>query len=197
MSYDLSKLYLRIDLCPQGVKLVDHFPELGAFNEFLVCDEDRIRIAILSADIDSPFVRIKDRETMIKAIFDYIGMDAVREKELFKNIVLYKDDLTSFAWLRYLQILNETEFTNWVIIKRDYEFFLLKSNEKQGEESDLQYYKKRNEIRERIKELGSEMRDIEAKLFPDSKAAREASLAESRKKVKLYAEQYAEPYGFM
>lgn len=194
---DLSGLYIKIQDCPEGEKLTNHFPELGAFAEFLVCGEERIRIAILLGDIDSPFVRIKDRETMVKAVFDYLGIDTEKEKEFFQNVVLYKDDLTSFAWLRYLQILHETDFTNWQIVKKDYEFFLLKSNEKQGTDPDLQFYKKLNEIRGRIKELGQEMKAIEAVIFPDSKAAREASLAESRRKVKLYAESYAENYTYL
>lgn len=195
--YNLDSLYIKIHECPEGEKLTDHFPELGAFKEFLVCDEDRIKIAILSGDVDSPFVRIKDREMMLKAIFEYIGMDAKFEKQLFQDVFHYRDDLTNFAWLRYLQILHETDFTNWLLAKKDYEFFLLKSNEKQGDTPDLQYYKKRNEIRERVKELGEEVRNIEAKIFPDSKAAREAAIAESRRKVHLYAEEYAESYTYL
>ncbi len=196
-TYNLDGLYVKIQECPEGVKLVDHFPELGAFNEFLVCDEDRIKIAILSADIDSPFVRIKDRETMLRAIFEHLCINVDFEKKLFQDILLYKDELTAFAWLRYLQVLHETDFINWQIAKKDFEFFLLKANEKQGDETDLQYYKKRNEIRERIKELGREVRSIEAIIFPDSKAAREAALADSRRKVKLYPESYSEPYTFI
>src|SRR5690348_14384786 len=90
-NYDLSKLYIRIDLCPEGEKLTNHFPELGAFSEFLVCDEDRIRIAILTADIDSPFVRIKDREAMIQAIFQYLDIDIEKNESQFKDIVKYRD----------------------------------------------------------------------------------------------------------
>ena len=195
-TYDLSHLFIRIDECPSGVRLVDHFPELSAFKEFLVCDDNRIKIAILSGDVDSPFVRIKDRETMVDAIFSYLGIDRKKESLFFSDIVHYKDNLTSFAWLRYLHILHETDFTNWQIAKKDFEFFLLKANDSQGDESDQQYFKKRNEIRQRIKELGDEVREIEAKIFPDSKAAREAALADSRRKIKLYAESYSEEFTY-
>lgn len=195
-AYNLESLFINFEKVPQGTKIIDFFPELEPFNEFRVCDEDRIKIAILSGDLDSPFVRIKERETMIKAIFDYISLDAKKESKLFKDVILYKDDLVNFAWLRYLQILHETDFTNWQISKRDYEFFLLKSNDKQGDETDIQYYKKRNETRERIKELGREVREIEAIIFPDSKAAREAALADSKRKVKLYAESYSEEFTY-
>jgi hypothetical protein len=195
-AYDLNGLYIKIEDCPKGTRICDFFPELEPFKEFHVADDNRVKIAILSGDVDSPFVRIKDREMMIKAIFDYIGIDAKKENKFFHDVIQYRDDLTSFAWLRYAQILHETDFTDWLIAKKDYEFFLLKSNEDQANETDLQYYKKRNETRERIKELGKEVREIESKLFPDSKAAREAALADSRRRVKLYAESYAEPYSF-
>lgn len=196
-AFDLTPLYLNFELVPQGTKIIDHFSELQPFKEFHLCDENRIKIAILSGDIDSVFVRIKDRETMVRAIFDYLGLDAKKEEEFFRGVVEYKDDLTVFAWLRYLQILHETDFTNWALCKRDYDFFLMQSSEDKKEgETDIQYYKRRNETRERVKELGREVKDIEAILFPDSKAAREAAVAESKRKIRLYAESYAEDFTF-
>lgn len=195
-AYDLSALYINFENCPDGVRLCNHFPELEPFKEFHVADDNRVKIAICLGDVDSPFVRIRDRESMVRAIFDYIGVDHKKEEKLFRDVIDYKDELTSFAWLRYLNILNEPQFTNWNISRKDYDFFLMKSNEEKGDENDLQYYKKRNEIRERIKELGKEVRDIEAELFPDSKAAREAAIAQARKKIKLYAESYSEGYTY-
>src|SRR5690606_10997052 len=107
----------------------------------------------------------------------------------------YKDDLTSFCWLRYLQILHETDFTDLLLCRKDYDYFLTRSNEPKGEnESDKVYLAKRNDIRETIKKLGQEMRAIEAKIFPDSKAAREAALAEAKSRISLYAEKYASDY---
>jgi hypothetical protein len=192
-AYDISGLYINFSLCPEGTRLCNWFPELEPFKEFHVADDNRVKIAICLGDVDSPFVRIRDRNSMVKAVFEFIGLE---DKELLDKVILYKDDLTSFAWLRYLSIINETRFTNWQIVRRDYEFFLLKSTEEKGDENDIAYYKKRNEIRERIKELGKELTDIEAELFPDSKAAREAAIANARKKIKLYAEMYSEEFTF-
>lgn len=199
-GYDLSGLYINFTLVPFGTRIVDHFPELKAFPEFEKCNEDRIKIAILSSDIDSPFVRTNDRELMMRSIFDYLNIDikTQKEKEFFENIVLYKDNLTTFAWTRYLQILHETDFTDWLLAKKDYDFFLSKSNEdKKDNETDKVYLARRNEVRNTIKQLGQEVRSIEAKLFPDSKAAREVALAEAKKRTRLYAEMYAEDYTFM
>lgn len=196
--YDLSRIYLRIDLLEPGEKMLERFPELTSFPEFAECTEDMIKIAILSGDADSPFVRIKEREAMIKAIFDHLKIDIKINQSMFERIVLYRHPLVIGAWLRYVQVLHETEFTDWLIVKRDYEFFISQTNDiKMDKESDINYYRRRNEARDRVRELGQEMRKIEAKLFPDSKAAREAALIESRMKIRLYAEKHSESYTYI
>lgn len=191
--YDIKDIYMRFDLLEAGEKMVDRFPELMAFPEFLECNDDIIKIAILTGDIDSPFVRIKDRETMIRAIFEFLHIDVKTNQSGLDKIVKYRHPQFMGAWLRYLQILHETDFTDLMLCRKDYDFFLMQANEPKFEkESDLAYYKKRNEIRDRVSELGKEMRRIEAKIFPDSKAAREAAIAENALKIALWAEKYAE-----
>lgn len=190
MSYDISKLYIPILNPTDGLPLVEVHSELQAFPEFHRCDDWRIKIAVLSSDIDSPFVRIKERETMVKAIFDYLDL---KDPVLMEAVIKYKDDLTNLASLRYLQILHETDFTDLILARKDYDFFLQKANEsKEEKESDEKYLERKNKLRKTIKDLGQEVRAIEAKIFPDSKAAREAMLAESKSKIALFAEKYAE-----
>lgn len=201
--YDLSGLYIKFYECPEGKKLTDHFSELSPFPEFTECDDTRIKIAILTGDIDSPFTRIGDRETMIRAVFEELGLDVHKNKKLFKDIISYKDDKYMFAWAKYLELLHETEFTDWLLAKRDYEFYLKKATEPQKRnsegayvESDKDFMMRRKMAREQVKALGEEVRLIEAKIFPDSKAAREVAMAEAKKKIFLYAEKYAEPYDY-
>lgn len=196
--YDLSRCYIDISTLASGEDIREKFPELNSFPEFYECSDDMIKIAILCGDPDSPFVRIKDRESMVKAVFDYLNIDAKVNVSMFEKLIVYRHPLIIGAWLRYIQIIHETEFTDWLICKRDYEFFISQTNDiKMDKESDMLYYKRRNEARDRVKELGQEMRRIEAKLFPDSKAAREAALAENRMKIRLHAERHAEPYGYI
>lgn len=196
--YDLSHCYIDISTLEPGEKLMEKFSELNAFPEFMECSDDMIKIAILSGDLDSPFSRIKDRESMIKAIFEYLHIDIKTNQSMFEKIVKYRHDLVIGAWIRYLQIVHETEYTDLLLARKDYEFFIQQTNEiKMDKEGDLQYYKRRNEARERVRELGQEIRKIEAKIFPESKAAREAALMESRLKVHLHAEKHAEGYTYI
>lgn len=191
--YDLSKMYWRLDLLEPGENIRDKFPEFNLFTEFIECTDDMLKIAALMSDVDSPFIRIKEREIMVKAILDYLHIDTKTNQSMIEKIVAYRHPKIMGAWLRCLQILHENEFTDWVLARKDFDFFLMQSNEPKFEkESDLNYYKKRVEIRERVSELGKEVRRIEAKLFPDSKAAREAAIIEQGMKISLWAERYAE-----
>lgn len=171
----------------------EKFPELNGFAEFMECTDEMIKIAILIGDIDSPFVRIKDREVMVRTVFEYLSIDVKTNKSMFERVVAYRHPKIMGAWLRYLQILHETEFTNWQLCRKDFDFFLAQTNDiKMDKEGEISYYKRRNIAREQVRELGAEMRRIEAKLFPDSKAAREAAIIEQGMKISLWAEKYAE-----
>ncbi len=197
-DYDLSKLYIDFTQCPKNKRLREHFSEFSAFKEFDKAEDVKIKIAILIGDIDSPFVRIKDRETMVREVFSYLGINPKEESKFLEDIIFYKDATVTMCWLRYLQMLHETDFTDWQLARKDYDYFLQKSNEeKTPDENDDKYLARRNKIRETVKTLGQEVRSIEAKIFPDSKAAREAAIAESKSKIKLYAEMYAEQFGYI
>lgn len=193
IEYDLSKLYISVEH-DQEKGFVESKPELSSFKEFKDAGDITSKIAILSGDIDSPFVRIKDRKIMIKSIFDYLG---IKDKDFMNDVIEYRHLKYVDAWVKYLFILNEIEFTNWLLAKKDYEYFLFKSTQPQAEgEPDDKYLKKRNDYRKTISDLGDAVKSIEGKLFPDSKAAREAALSESRKKIKLYSEAYAQPFNY-
>lgn len=194
MSYDISKLYIKIDEHKEGESFVESTAELSSFKEFIEAGDTISKIAILSTDVDSPFVRIKERSVMMKAIFDFL---LVNDEKLLKDIIEYKNELFVNCWVKYLYILNEIDFTDWMLAKKDYEYFLLKSTEEQGkDEPDEKYLKKRNQYRTTISDLGATVKNLESKIFPDSKAAREASLAESKRKIKLYCEMYSEPFHY-
>lgn len=199
-QYDLSNCYVDISQIPAGVKVIDSRPDLFVFKEFSECPDPIVRIAIITGDVDSPFIRINDRPTMIKAVFDYIGIDTRKEENqlLANEIIEYKNDQYLYSWLKYMEIVNETEFTNWMLAKKQYTYFLKKANDPQvKDEEDSRYMKRASTARENVRDLGYEIKSIEARLFPDSKAAREAAIAEQKKKIHLYAEEYAQPYSVL
>lgn len=88
-NYDLEGLYLKIQHCPKDKKLIEHFSELAGFEEFKKIPDHVIKIAILTGDLESPFVRIKNREDMINEIFSFIGLDKKAENKLWLSIEGY------------------------------------------------------------------------------------------------------------
>ena len=101
MSYDLSKLYVKVDDDTKK-SFVKETAELSSFQEFIKAGDFITKVAILSGDIDSPFSLIKDRELMIRSIFEYLGK---KDDKLMQSIVLFKSELYLDAWTKYLFIL--------------------------------------------------------------------------------------------
>lgn len=191
-NYDLSKLYVSIEHDKEK-GFVETTPSLFAFKEFGKAGDHISKIAILSGDLDSPFTLIKDREQMISSIFEYLG---IKDKDLKRDIIDFKSKLYIDAWTKYLFLLNETLYTDWLLAKKDYEFFLKEANKERETISGVKDIDRLTKLRSTIKLLGQEVREIEAKLFPDSQAAREANMAEN-KKIETFPEMYAEEGGFV
>lgn len=193
--FDLSKLYIDFSQCPIGTRLVDFFPELSAFEEFSKQEnEDIIRIAILTADMESPFLKIKDRKTMIKSVFDFLSVDlnVQDHKTMFDEIFNYKSASYLDCFGRYLMIYHDIDWTEYQSTKQTHDTLTMESMRSQKEGEDLiKFVDWKDKVRKMLKATGEELRRLEAKIFPDGKAAREIALNES-KKIKTYAERYAE-----
>lgn len=196
-SYDLSRLFVKYHECPPDRKLSEWAPQFSAFPEFTKCDDNRIKVAILSGDVESPFIRINERDTMMRAIFDELNIDTSINKKMLDDCIYYRDEKMLFAWVKYMQIVNEVDFTDWQLVCRDYDYFLQQALKPKDKDEDQDKYDRRRKAnRDEVRKLGEEKKSIEAKLFPDSEAARQAAIAESKKKIALYAERYAEPFNY-
>lgn len=193
--YDLSKLYVDFTQCPAGTKLVDHFAELGSFSEFVfTTNENIIKAAILTADMESPFLKIKDRETMVKAIFTFlnINIESKANKELFSEIFEYKNTHYLDCFGRYLMIYHDIDWTEYQSTKQTHDVLTMDSMRPREAGEDLaKFVDRKDKVRKMLKTTGEDLRKLEAKIFPDGKAAREVALNEA-KKIRLYAEMHAE-----
>lgn len=193
--FDLSNLYIDFSTCPINVKLTDHHPELSSFEEFLLTeDENIIKAAILTADMESPFLKIKDRKTMVKAVFDYLTIDSNKpeNKALYNDIVNYKNSHYLDCFGRYLMIYHDIDWTEYQSTKQTHDILTMDSMRSKEKDEDLvKFVDRKDKVRRMLKATGEELRKLEAKIFPDSKSAREIALNEA-KKIHTYAEKYAE-----
>lgn len=194
MSYSLEKCLIDYTKCKDD-KLIDFFPELNAFSEFKNAKSDNyIKIAISTADPDSPFIRIKDRDLMLKSIFEFIGIEIVtkKEKDFFNDVLIYEHVSVLECFGAYLRFVYDIDWTEYITTKQTYDVLVIESNRKREKEEELDdYVKRRVNIQAHLKKIGADLKNLEAKIFPDSKAAREISLLHN-KKISTYAEKYAE-----
>lgn len=195
-DFDCSKLLINFTNVPRGTKIVDYFPELKSFVEFTQQqDENIIKIAILTSDADSPFWKLRsDRQIMIEGIFDFlqIGTQNIIGKEFLQKVVEYKHEGVTLCWCAYLQIQYNIDFSDWCITKETYDMLIRESMRARDEakETIVEYSNWRIRIRNEIRKLGDDLKQIEPKIFRDSKMARPVAMEEI-KKIKNYPEKYA------
>jgi len=198
--FDLSKLYIDFTLCPADEKLVGFFAELSAFDEFLNTeDENIIKIAILTADMESPFLKIRDRKTMIKSAFDFLNIKTEDQEstQLFNEIVEYKNANYLDCFGRYLMIYHDIDWTEYQSTKQTHDILTMDSMRSIQKDEDLvKFVDRKDKVRKMLKATGEELRKLEAKIYPDSRAAREIAMNEA-KKIRTYAEKYAESNTFV
>lgn len=194
-KFTFEKCFIDFTKCPKGVKLIDHFPSLSAFPEFrAVKDDNEIKIAIAISDIESPLVRINDRESMLTSLFEFldVSIESPKGKKLFNDVFYYQHERISFCKARYLQMLHNTDWTEWVTANDTFTYLTFESVKPQkADETDEAYMKKRVKIKQDLRNTGKDLKELEAIIFPDSKSAREAALVEAKKGIVSYPEKYA------
>lgn len=193
---DTSKLFIDFTKCPKGTKLVDYFDELSGFSEFkCVKDENIIKIAILTCDKESDFMlRIKDRKMMLEAIFSFlsINIETRKNKELFDAIFKFEHEQYMDCIGRYLMIYHDIDWASYVSAKQTFEIIVLESFKPKQKEEDIgKFVDRKKKVQGHLKSAGDELKELEAKIFPDSKTAKEFAKHQS-KRIITYAEKYAE-----
>lgn len=194
IMYSLEKCAVDFTKTPEGTRIIDFFPELSAFEELQNPDEKYLKIAIASCDPDSPFVRIKDRDLMLGSIFEFINspVKTAKEKQFYNDVLLYESDPVLECMSAYLRFCHDIDWTEYQTTKQTYDVLVIESHRKRnsGEEID-DYVDRRVKVQDHLKKIGADLKTLEAKIFPDSRAARAINLLKN-KKIITYAEKYAE-----
>jgi hypothetical protein len=199
-NFDCSKLLINFTLCPKGKRLVNHFPEMKAFTEFVNCQDDNfIKIAACTADQDSPFLKMRgDHERMVMAIFEFIGIGTENRigKEYLQKVIDYKHEGVIECWSAYLQMQFSIDFTDWAISKQTYDMLIKESGRQKAENEDTAKYADwRIKIRNQIRTIGEDLKKIEPLIFKDSKMVKPVAIEQI--KIKNYPEKYAIKHSIM
>lgn len=195
-TFDCSKLLIDFTKVPKGKKIVEFFPELKVYAAFgQQQDENVIKLAILTADKDSPAWKLRnDRELMIKAIFDFleIGTQNKIGKDFLQSVLTYKHEGLISCWIAYLQMQYAIDFNEWIIGKETYDMLLEESKREKGKDEDaMQYATWRIKIRDHLRKIGGDLKEIEPKIFQDSKMVQPVAVEITKQKLKTYPEKYA------
>lgn len=193
-NFDFSSCMIDFTICPSNRKMIEQFPELSAFQEFKEVPDHYIKIAIATSDIDSPLLRIKERESMMTTLFEFlrIPIESEEDKKFYNDVLHYDHDDIAKCRARYLQLLHNTDWTQWITLNEILTYLTFQSVLPKGkEESENEFMTRKLKCRDNIKKTGNDIKQLEAIIFPDSRSAREAAKNEA-KKIVTYAEKYSE-----
>jgi hypothetical protein len=192
--YSLEKCAINFTLCPEDKLLIDFFPELSAFEEFQNPKQEYIKIAICACDPDSPFIRIKDRELMLSSIFDFLNIQVKTksEKDFYTEVLEYENDPVLECISAYLRFVHDIDWTEYQTTKQTYDVLVVEAHRKKSKQEEIDdYVDRRVKVHGHLKKIGTDLKALEAKIFPDSRAARAVNLLKN-KKIITYAEKYSE-----
>lgn len=194
-QYDTSKMLYNLNLLPERRQVIDFWPELQAFEEFRDVIDNDIKLSFLLADIESPFLKIKDPSLRLQAMFEAleIGLKAPKNQEYFNHILDYKLPRVNACCARYLHLLNNHEYTYWWNLNQLYYNTLMKEMGKpMSTTDDLDAYVNRNlKIQEKAEKIIKILKEKEAILFNDA-ALKRAIVNAEMQKIRTYPEMHAQ-----
>lgn len=196
-NYDLSGCLVDFTSAPAGVKLTDHFPELSAFEEFVnTVDDNEIRVAIAISDIESPFLKIKENEMRLKALFDFlgIGLKTMKNREFFDEVLNYRHKRVIAACCRHIQRQNNHAFASWWSLNMAFYDLQKESTKPRDKDQDvLKYVNGKAMLAKEMDAIASKLADYEARIFRDTKM-KQAIVDMELQKIVTYPEMFAEKH---
>lgn len=194
VEYDFSKCHYDISVVSSG-GLLKSYPELNAYEEFVAAHNDNeIKISICLTDENSPFLKVKEYKQKLIAIFEYFDMPLKNKKnnDLFNEILNYTNQRIFGMCGVYLQMQNNHNFTYWWNTNQLYYSLMNEMGKPMGKNEDVSKYVDRKlKIQKQAEPIKSDLQDIEADLFSDSKM--KMAIAKSKlTKMRTYPEMHAE-----
>jgi len=196
-NYNLSGLLIDFSVVPDRVRLIDHFVELSAYPEFVnVHNDNEIKIAILIADIESPFRKIKEPNMRLKALFEFlgIGLKTAAMQEFYNDVLNYRQKEVMEAACRYIQMLNNHDYSIWWTLNLSF-YDLQKESVKQrkDDENVKAYVTAKVAITKEMDIIGEKLKTYEARIFGDVKL-KQAIVNQELNKMSFFPEKMAQDF---
>lgn len=199
-NYDMSNCLIDFTSCPKGVKLVEHFPELSAFEEFTnTFNDNEIRIAIAISDLNSPFLKIKEPDIRIKALFEFldIGLKTKSNQELFEQVIQYKHSRIIDACCRHIQRQNNHVYASWWTLNIAFydlqrEAAIPRTSGTGGKDA-ITAAKDKSFFAQEMDKIASKLAEYEPRIFKDTKL-KQAAVDRELKKLVTFPEKFADTH---
>lgn len=196
-TYDWSRCIINFEEVPKGKRILDHFPELAAYPEFVnVMNDNEIKIAIALADEESPIRKIKEPQMRLMALFEFldIGLKTVVMKEFFDQVLKYKHPSVMAACCRVIQMINNHEYATWWTLNVSFYELQQESVKPRDANTDVsKHVQAKVIITNQMDAIGKKLKDYEARLFGDIKM-KQAMVDQELQKIRFFPEQMAEKF---
>lgn len=196
-NYNLSGLLIDFTVVPDRVRLIEHFPELSAYPEFVnVHNDNEIKIAILISDIESPFRKIRDPHMRLKALFEFldIGLVTGAMKDFYDDVLNYRQPEVMAAACRYIQMLNNHDYSIWWTLNLSF-YDLQKESviQRKVDENVKSYVAAKVAITKEMDLIGEKLKTYEARIFGDVKL-KQAIVNQELQKISFFPEKMAQEF---
>jgi len=195
-KYDLSRCVIDYTLVPDRTRVLEFYPELSAYPEFKNATDNEIKIAISIADINSPFIKIKEPVLRLNALFEFldIGLKNPKTQELYDQTLNYTHPRVIPACCRVIQIINNHDYAIWWTLNLSF-YDLQKESAipRATNETTAKYVDTKSSITNQMDKIGEKLKTYEARLFNDVKL-KQALVDNELKKISFFPEKMAEQF---
>ena len=148
------------------------------------------------ADLESPFIKIKEAQIRMRAIFDFlqIGLKTPANQELFELALSYRHERIIAACCRIIQIINNHDYASWWTLNLSFYDLQKESAIPKGKDDNTaKYVATKIAITDQMDKIAAKLKDYEARLFADVRL-KQALVDQELKKISLYPERMAQTF---
>lgn len=195
-----------LDKIPKGKKVIDHFKELGEYDELTAdiqgLDNDKcLRCAILLADSKSPILSIPSYDLMRVKSLEIAGFEKKGDNYPRKITELLEGKNPKFNEMltQLFRIYNNHTYELWYTQKANFHYInsVLRQPPNATDSNVLvQEQTNRAKLQKDLKNMANEIAKLEAKLF-ENPYARDAVVNTAAQKMKNYVEEMATSGGLV
>lgn len=195
-AHDFSKCLYDITVVPNKTTVIEFYSELASYQEFNAINDIEMRIAICISDIESPFIKIKEPRIRLNTIFEFLGinLNELYNQELYSEVLNYSNEKIISACCRLIQQINNHDYSIWWTLNLSF-YDLQKESAKPKDDSDTtkNYVSTKIAITTEMNRIGEKLKDLEARLFSDTKL-KQRIVDQELRKISLYPERMAQDF---